>query len=390
MAGRGTDIKLGGSPDHLAMKKVGTEATPEELKKAKEEIMPLWKKASDEVKALGGLYIIGSERHESRRIDNQLRGRAGRQGDPGVSQFYVSLDDSLMRLFAKEGMKEMLGKLGMNTGEPIHHKMLDSAIENAQKKVEERNFAIRKRLLEYDDVLNEQRNFIYQQRDEILTEEHLTDRVKEKNNDLIDDIFDEAEGNEDKFREELQRVYSVQFPPEDTKDKEVLKTKLSELLDKKRDFAGEKFFNDYLRYMYLKNIDKRWIDHLDQLDELRDAASLMSYAQKNPLVEYKNTASDAFDSILEAITEAVCKAAILVRFQIQGPRPMDRGQQQKLKENHVDSASLSQMERKGTAVASQAQASNTTVRRATPKVGRNDPCPCGSGKKYKNCCGRNF
>ena len=128
MAGRGTDIKLGGSPDHLAMKKVGTEATPEDLKKAKEEIMPLWKKASDEVKALGGLYIIGSERHESRRIDNQLRGRAGRQGDPGVSQFYVSLDDSLMRLFAKEGMKEMLGKLGMNTGEPIHHKMLDSAI----------------------------------------------------------------------------------------------------------------------------------------------------------------------------------------------------------------------------------------------------------------------
>ena len=390
MAGRGTDIKLGGSPDHLAMKKVGTDASQEELKKAKEEIMPLWRKASEEVKALGGLYIIGSERHESRRIDNQLRGRAGRQGDPGVSQFYVSLDDSLMRLFAKEGMKEMLGKLGMNTGEPIHHKMLDSAIENAQKKVEERNFAIRKRLLEYDDVLNEERNFIYQQRDEILTEEHLTDRVKEKNNDLIDDIFDEAEGNEDKFREGLQRVYSVQFPLEDTKDKEVLKSKLSLLLDQKRDFAGEKFFNDYLRYMYLKNIDKRWIDHLDQLDELRDAASLMSYAQKNPLVEYKNTASDAFDSMLEAITEAVCKAAILVRFQIQGPRPMDRGQQQRLKENHVDSATLSELERKGTAVASQAQASNTTVRRATPKVGRNDPCPCGSGKKYKNCCGRNF
>ena len=389
MAGRGTDIKLGGSPDHLALKKVGTEATSEELKKAKDEIMPLWKKASDEVKSLGGLYIIGSERHESRRIDNQLRGRAGRQGDPGVSQFYVSLDDSLMRLFAKEGMKEMLGRLGMNTGEPIHHKMLDSAIENAQKKVEERNFAIRKRLLEYDDVLNEERNFIYSQRDEILTEEHLTDRVKEKNNDLIDSIFDEAEGDENKFRKGLQRVYSIQFPPEDTKDKEILKSKLSELLDKKRDFAGEKFFNDYLRYMYLKNIDKRWVDHLDQLDELRDAASLMSYAQKNPLVEYKNTASDAFDDMLEAITEAVCKAAILVRFQVSGPRPIDRGQQ-KLKEQHVDAMSLSQMERKGSVVASQSQAMNTTIRREGPKVGRNDPCPCGSGKKYKNCCGRNF
>ena len=390
MAGRGTDIKLGGSPDHLAMKKVGTEATPEELKKAREEIMPQWKAASDEVKSLGGLYIIGSERHESRRIDNQLRGRAGRQGDPGTSQFYVSLEDSLMRLFAKEGMKEMLGRLGMNTGEPIHHKMLDSAIENAQKKVEERNFAIRKRLLEYDDVLNEERNFIYQQRDEILTEEHLTDRVKEKNNDLIDSLYEEAEGNADQFRNELQRVYSVNFPPEDTKDKEILKSKLSELLDQKRDFAGERFFNDYLRYMYLKNIDKRWIDHLDQLDELRDAASLMSYAQKNPLVEYKNTASDAFDNMLYEITVAVCKAAVLVRFQVSGQRNMPSSAPRNLRETHVDSASLLSQERKGTAVASQAVAHNTTVRREGPKVGRNDPCPCGSGKKYKNCCGKNF
>ena len=160
-------------------------------------------------------------------------------------------------------------------------------------------------------------------------------------------------------------------------------------MDKKRDFAGEKFFNDYLRYMYLKNIDKRWIDHLDQLDELRDAASLMSYAQKNPLVEYKNTASDAFDSMLEAITEAVCKAAILVRFQLQGTRNIEKNTN-KLKERHIDVATLSQMERKGTAVASASVASNTTVRRDGPKVGRNDPCPCGSGKKYKNCCGRNF
>ena len=390
MAGRGTDIKLGGSPDHLAMKKAGTEATDEELKKAKEEIMPLWKAASDEVKALGGLYIIGSERHESRRIDNQLRGRAGRQGDPGTSQFYVSLEDPLMRLFAKEGMKEMLGRLGMNTGEPIHHKMLDNAIENAQKKVEERNFAIRKRLLDYDDVLNEERNFIYSQRDEILTDEHLTDRVKEKNSALIDDLYEEAEGNKDKFREGLQRVYSVQFPPEDTEATEILKGELDTLLDQKRGFAGEKFFNEYLRYMYLKNIDKRWIDHLDQLDELRDAASLMSYAQKNPLVEYKNTASDAFDNMLYEITEAVCKAAVLVRFQVKGPRPNPNQNGPKLKESHVDAASLLQDRRKGTAVASQAVAAGTTIKREGVKVGRNDPCPCGSGKKYKNCCGRNF
>ncbi len=387
MAGRGTDIKLGGSPEHLALKKVGTDATPEELRKAKEEIMPEYRKAYEKVKALGGLYIIGSERHESRRIDNQLRGRAGRQGDPGVSQFYISLDDSLMRLFAKEGMKEMLGRLGLNTGEPIHHKMLDSAIENAQKKVEERNFAIRKRLLEYDDVLNEQRRFIYEQRDEILVAKDLTERVENNNRDLIDDIYDEADGKEQQLLEGLQRVYSVSFNPEDIKDRETFKEKIVSVIESKKNLVGEEIFNDYLRYIYLKNIDKRWIDHLDALDELRDAASLMSYAQKNPLVEYKSTASDAFDEMLSSITEAVCKAAVLVTFRINGPKKEDRGRMEMV---HREMGSIMNNPARQTAVASQAQAHNTTVVRSTPKVGRNDPCPCGSGKKYKNCCGRNF
>ena len=387
MAGRGTDIKLGGSPEHLALKKVGTDATSDELKKAREEIMPEYRKAYEKVKSLGGLYIIGSERHESRRIDNQLRGRAGRQGDPGVSQFYISLDDSLMRLFAKEGMKEMLGKLGLNTGEPIHHKMLDSAIENAQKKVEERNFAIRKRLLEYDDVLNEQRRFIYQQRDEILVSKDLTERVENNNRDLIDDIYDEAGGKEAELISGLERVYSVSFNPEDIKDRDTFKEKIVSLIESKKDLVGEAVFNDYLRYIYLKNIDRRWIDHLDALDELRDAASLMSYAQKNPLVEYKSTASDAFDEMLSSITEAVCKAAVLVRFRIDGPKKEERG---RIETVHREMGSVMNNPRRGTAVASQAQAHNTTIVRSTPKVGRNDPCPCGSGKKYKNCCGRNF
>ncbi len=387
MAGRGTDIKLGGSPEHLALKKVGTDATPEELRKAKDEIMPEYRKAYEKVKALGGLYIIGSERHESRRIDNQLRGRAGRQGDPGVSQFYISLDDSLMRLFAKEGMKEMLGKLGLNTGEPIHHRMLDSAIENAQKKVEERNFAIRKRLLEYDDVLNEQRRFIYEQRDEILVAKDLTERVENNNRDLIDDIYDEAGGKETALLEGLQRVYAVSFNPEDIKDRETFKEKIVSVIESKKNLVGEEIFNDYLRYIYLKNIDKRWIDHLDALDELRDAASLMSYAQKNPLVEYKSTASDAFDEMLSSITEAVCKAAVLVTFRINGPKREDRGRMETV---HREMGSIMSNPQRQTAVASQTQAHNTTVVRSTPKVGRNDPCPCGSGKKYKNCCGRNF
>ncbi len=387
MAGRGTDIKLGGSPDHLAMKKVGTDATPEELKKAKEEIMGEYKKAYEEVKALGGLYIIGSERHESRRIDNQLRGRSGRQGDPGTSQFYISLDDTLMRLFARDGMKEMLGRLGLNTGEPIHHKMLDSAIENAQKKVEERNFAIRKRLLEYDNVLNEQRNYIYSQRDEILVSKDLFNRVVDNTMDLIDEIYDESKGEENKTNELLQRLYSVSFNPEDIADKESFKNKIKLDLENKKNFIGEENFNEYLRYVYLRNIDKRWIDHLDALDELRDASSLMSYAQKNPLVEYKNTASDAFDEMLNSITEAVVRTALLVRFQKTVPTRNER--ERKLTTVHMESPGLS-MQKRETAVASQAQATNTTIRRDAPKVGRNDPCPCGSGKKYKNCCGRNF
>ncbi len=387
MAGRGTDIKLGGSPEHLALKKIGTDATPEELKKAKEEIMGEYRKAYEEVKALGGLYIIGSERHESRRIDNQLRGRSGRQGDPGTSQFYISLDDTLMRLFARDGMKEMLGRLGLNTGEPIHHKMLDTAIENAQKKVEERNFAIRKRLLEYDNVLNEQRNYIYSQRDEILLSKDLPQRVSDNTMELIDNIYDESKGEENKTGELLQHLFNVSFNTDDIKDKESFKNKIKTELEAKKNFIGEENFNEYLRYVYLRNIDKRWIDHLDALDELRDASSLMSYAQKNPLVEYKNTASDAFDEMLNSITEAVVRTALLVRFQKTVPLRNER--ERKLVTVHMEPSGI-MAQKKESAVASQAQAANTTIRRDGPKVGRNDPCPCGSGKKYKNCCGRNF
>ena len=384
MAGRGTDIKLGGSPEHLAMKIVGTDCSPEELKKAKEEIMGEYKKAYEEVKKLGGLYIIGSERHESRRIDNQLRGRSGRQGDPGTSQFYISLDDSLMRLFAKDGMKEFLKKMGFDSPEPIHHKMLDSAIENAQKKVEERNFAIRKRLLEYDDVLNEERNFIYSERDEILLSNNLSQRVEENTKNLIDDIYESANGDEREINEKLNGLYSTQFLREDTLDKDNFINKVITVIENKRKLVGDEIFNDYLRYIYLRNIDKRWVDHLDQLDELRDAASLMSYAQKNPLVEYKNTASDAFDNMLDEITKAVCKSALLVTFRLNGPVKNENNR--KMESVHRSLSSTGQK----TILSSQSEAQNTTIRRSTPKVGRNDPCPCGSGKKYKNCCGRNI
>ncbi len=387
MAGRGTDIKLGGSPLHLAMKKVGTDADPETLKKAMEDIQGDYKKAYEEVKALGGLCIIGSERHESRRIDNQLRGRAGRQGDPGSSQFYISLDDPLMRLFAKEGLKEMIGKLGLKDGEPIHHKLLDNAIENAQKRVEERNFQIRKHLLEYDDVLNEERNFIYSERDKILADEDLMDRIIDNTKEFIDEAWEDAAGDKEKFASNFQSVFATR--PDDSllSDVNTLKDNMVNSLKEKEAKVGKQNFNSFIRFVYLRNIDKRWVDHLDALEDIRDAASLMSYAQKNPLVEYKNTASDAFDSMISGITETVTRTVNAVRITLQ-PRPQQ--QNQKLQATHHAPGAPMVSRNAQTTVSSSSQAQGTTIVRTTPKVGRNDPCPCGSGKKYKHCCGKNL
>ena len=384
MAGRGTDIKLGGSPLHLALKKVGTDADPDTLKKAMDDIGPEYQKAYEEVKALGGLYIIGSERHESRRIDNQLRGRSGRQGDPGTSQFYISLDDPLMRLFAKEGLKEMIGRLGLKDGEPIQHKLLDNAIENAQKRVEERNFQIRKHLLEYDDVLNEQRNFIYSERDKILSDENLLQRIIDNTKDLVDAAWEAAGGDTERFLSAYQSVFAARPSESDGNDVSRIKNTLENSLREKEEKAGKENLNGFIRYVYLRNIDKRWVDHLDALEDIRDAASLMSYAQKNPLVEYKNTASDAFDDMIESITEAVVRTVNAVRITVQ---PRVQAQQRKMHEVHQTPADLMSRNQK-TAVTSASQAQNTTVVRSQPKIGRNDPCPCGSGKKYKNCCGR--
>ncbi len=387
MAGRGTDIKLGGSPLHLALKKVGTDADPETLKKAMEDVKDEYRKAYEEVKALGGLYIIGSERHESRRIDNQLRGRSGRQGDPGTSQFYISLDDPLMRLFARDGLKEMIGKLGLKDGEPIHHKLLDSAIENAQKKVEERNFQIRKHLLEYDDVLNEQRNFIYSERDRILSDEDLLDRVVDNTKEFVDEAWEAAAGDKEKFAQNYQSVFAVRPDEKLAEDRDAIKKALEDSLREKEEKVGKANFNSFIRFVYLRNIDKRWVDHLDALEDIRDAASLMSYAQKNPLVEYKNTASDAFDEMISSITETVVRTVNAVRITI---RPRPAGQGPRLQNvHHAPGAPMVQRQDQRTAVSSASQASSTTVVRSTPKIGRNDPCPCGSGKKYKHCCGRN-
>ena len=384
MAGRGTDIKLGGSLEHLALKKVGTEASSEELKQAMEALRPEWLKANEEVKALGGLYIIGSERHESRRIDNQLRGRSGRQGDPGTSRFFVSLDDSLMRLFASDSVKNVVGKLGLKDGEPLENKMLTNAIEKAQLRVEERNFEIRKRLLDYDNVLNEQRNYIYEQRDEILKDEDLSKRVLDNISDLVNSLYEENKKDINSFRDSLLREFTTDFSlsEEELNSSDVLNIinqRAERIIQDKENLISKEQFNIFLRSLYLRNIDKRWIDHLDALEDIKDAASLRSYAQKNPLVEYKNEAGDAYDRMLNDITENICRMAIAVKFTLRTPtRTQSAGPQitlgPKRRESHITA---------------QAQQNNTIIR-TTAKVGRNDPCPCGSGKKYKNCCGRNI
>lgn len=385
MAGRGTDIKLGGSPEHLARKKCGTEASLEEYHAALKEVEGEWKKAQQEVIALGGLYIIGSERHESRRIDNQLRGRSGRQGDPGTSRFYVSLEDSLMRLFAKEGLREMIGRLGLKDGSAIEHKMLDNAIEKAQEKVEARNFEIRKHLLEYDDVLNEQRNYIYSERDKILSSNDLSVRVLNNISNILDYLKEENKGDGKAYLEAAKSFFNLNMEGLDENNVYQL---IEQDIRQKEEKASKEEFNSFIRYVYLRNIDRRWIDHLDALEELKEAAHLMSYAQKNPLVEYKNTASDAFDEMISEISDAVAKTVVSVRIMTERER-----KEQILRAQHKSLSTASE-ERKGvsrgTAVSSQQDGSSIQIRRTSPKIGRNDPCPCGSGKKYKNCCGRNL
>ena len=391
MAGRGTDIKLGGSPEHLAMKKVGSEAEPEVLRQAVKDIMPQWKEAYEEVKSLGGLYIIGSERHESRRIDNQLRGRSGRQGDPGTSRFFVSMDDTLMRLFASDTVKSIVGKLGMTDGAPIENKMLTNAIEKAQERVEERNFEIRKRLLDYDDVLNEQRNYIYEQRDEIITSDDLLSRIKENCRIFTESLYEETQKEGVlKYREALQRTFTTSFDLTDEEYKakpvDTVVDRINAILDAKEKLIGKENFNLFIRSLYLRNIDRRWIDHLDVLDEIKDASQLKSYAQKNPLIEYKNEASDAYDKMLDEISENVCRTAVAAKFVLRTSSRSPQNSKLTLSRPQIN-AQASQNAAKPHVTDSAMK--TTTVVRTTPKIGRNDPCPCGSGKKYKNCCGRN-
>ena len=415
MAGRGTDIKLGGNPEFRARKRAGTDASKEQFEAALKIEKEKWLKDNEEVKNAGGLYVIGSERHESRRIDNQLRGRSGRQGDPGRSKFFISMDDDLMRLFGGEKMKVMMTRIGMQPGEPIDHPWLNKGIEKAQQKVEDRNFEIRKHLLDYDDVLNEQRTVIYEQRDEILKDENLADRIMNNARDEVESLFSEysyasrkTKDNSQLIQElndKIKNLFAVSLPQERL-NQDALISVLQNDLTEKETLAGKENLNMFIRYQYVQVIDKKWLDQLQALESLREAVSLRSYGSKNPLTEYKNDGFDMFDEMLDSIRTQVMSRVFKVRVQLspeaQAQRKiMAERMQQKMNAQHSEAQSISQVQQRNAQTAmsgesarrqaqnsvmqSRTQSSTVTVRRSSPKVGRNDPCPCGSGKKYKQC-----
>ena len=419
MAGRGTDIKLGGNPEFRARKRAGTDASKEQFEAALKIEKEKWLKDNEEVKNAGGLYVIGSERHESRRIDNQLRGRSGRQGDPGRSKFFISMDDDLMRLFGGEKMKVMMTRIGMQPGEPIDHPWLNKGIEKAQQKVEDRNFEIRKHLLDYDDVLNEQRTVIYEQRDEILKDENLADRIMNNARDEVESLFSEYSYASRKTRDnsqliqelndKIKNLFAVSLPQERL-NQDALISVLQNDLTEKETLAGKENLNMFIRYQYVQVIDKKWLDQLQALESLREAVSLRSYGSKNPLTEYKNDGFDMFDEMLDSIRTQVMSRVFKVRVQLspeaQAQRKiMAERMQQKMNAQHSEAQSISQVQQRNAQTAmsgesarrqaqnsvmqTRTQSSTVTVRLSSPKVGRNDPCPCGSGKKYKQCCGRN-
>src|SRR5688572_7901758 len=397
MAGRGTDILLGGNADFMFKQVLyREEQLPEERKLALyEEIRADCEKDKQEVVALGGLHILGTERHESRRIDNQLRGRAGRQGDPGSSRFYLSLEDDLMRIFASERVSQLMLKLGMEEGIPIEHGMVTRAIANAQKKVEAHNFEIRKQLLEYDDVMNKQREVIYQHRRAVLAGENLSDDLREMMGTLVESaltVYCPAEQYPEEWdMKGLAEMMQGQFGLDITQGKqdggeslrdvgrdallEDLKAQVRDAYDRKEKELGPELMRFLEKTFMLQVIDHHWKDHLLAMDHLRDGIGLRGYGQKDPLIEYKREGYDLFAGMMERIKSDTIERLFLVQAVREGER------------SAPPPPVLSRPQPKLTLNRGEEPVSAPTVHRTDDKVGRNDPCPCGSGKKYKKCHG---
>ena len=408
MAGRGTDIMLGGNAETMALEELKKGGyTPEliyeanghadtedpEVRAIRAKFDELYKKYKQEtdadaekVRAAGGLYILGTERHESRRIDNQLRGRAGRQGDPGESSFYISLEDDLMRLFGSEKIQNMMNTLGIDEDEPIDQKILSGAIENAQKKIESRNFATRKHVLEYDDVLNTQRQTIYAQRLQVLEGKDVKDNIMGMIDDTIARAVHAAIGEHSEITpnmvEQARRPFiglflrpeDCTFSPEECKDlttdklTEVLAEQAHKVYEAKEQMLGAPIMRELERVVLLKNVDTKWMDHIDAMTELRNGIGLRAYGQHDPVVEYKREGFDMFDAMIDAIREDTVRMIFLAQVRTR------------------EEPKREQVAKETAAAGSSDGTTKPAPKRVGKKVGMNDPCPCGSGKKYKKCC----
>ncbi len=406
MAGRGTDILLGGNPEFLAREHLKRqeidpeEATKEQFEEALAYIKPFVEKEHKEVVSLGGLHILGTERHESRRIDNQLRGRAGRQGDPGSSRFFLSLEDDLMRIFAGDKVKALMQRLGMEKGVAIESKMVSKRIEAAQKSVEARNFETRKHLLQYDDVMNRQRETIYGLRRQLMEDPDQRDYVLGVAADLLGDLVKQylpADASPDdwdveNFKIQLHSTYAFDAEAEGidfdnstpAQVNEAVWEKAKASYEVKEAQVGPEALRTYERIIMLNIIDAQWKDHLLAIDHLKQGIGLVGYGQKDPLVEYKKESFDMFQAMLDRIDTATVRT--LFNLQVVAEQAPEQLQQRR--QRRPTSMTFTGPNQGATAAGEEA-ARTKTVTRDQPKVGRNEPCPCGSGKKYKKCCGAN-
>ena len=404
MAGRGTDIVLGGN---IEMEIAAlNESTDEKIATLRE----VWQKRHNEVVEAGGLFVIGSERHESRRIDNQLRGRSGRQGDPGASRFFVSLDDNLMRIFAADRVASIMKRLGMKAGDAIEHPWVTKAIENAQRKVESHHFDVRKQLLEFDNVANDQRKVIYQQRSELMLLGDISETIKIIRRDVIEKLVNQyipAETIEEQWdvsglEAQLKSDFSVEMPLVEMMEKdsdlhteeivELIYEQLVNIYNEKNVIVGDENMRQFEKTVMLQTLDNYWKEHLATMDYLRQSIYLMGYAQKDPKQEYKREAFILFSNLLDAMKFNVIQVLSIV--QVQDAEDVEAAETERRRQAEAQSKYYQHADPNaakgegGDNTADDQPAKMTPVRREGPKVGRNDPCPCGSGKKYKQCCGK--
>ena len=343
------------------------------------------KEEKEKVIAAGGLKIIGTERHESRRIDNQLRGRSGRQGDPGESRFYIALDDDLMKIFGGDMITSVYNTLKADENMPIEMGMISKAVENAQKRVEGRHFSIRKHVLQYDDVMNTQREIIYKQRKEVLDGENLKDQIQKMMHSVVEEVVTthETEEGVDKegLRTEAKAILNIELEDINNNPQELieeLSNKVIESYDAKEKEIGEKELRELERVVMLKVVDQKWMDHIDSMDELKDGIGLRAYGQKDPVALYKIEGFDMFEQMTNDIKIDVVK----ILTHIKGIQNTERKQTVKITGEGLKQEGTPTIPNKSQ------NAPNTPIKNQGPQVGRNDPCPCGSGKKYKNCCGK--